>query len=73
MFFFGPGSNVAQRNQKFPKIDFTLPDKKVFKITFGKKVSEFSSQYFPRFSEVLKIGKLQPSVAYKSVAYEKRV
>ena len=33
------------------------------------KVSEFSSQY----SEVLKIGKFQPSVAYKSVAYKKSV
>ena len=32
------------------------------------KVSELSSQYFPRW--VLKIGKFQPSVAYKSVAYK---
>ena len=32
------------------------------------KVSEFSSPYFPRL--VLKIGKFQPSVAYKSVAYK---
>ena len=41
MVFFGPGSNVAKRNPKFPKIGLVLPDKKVFKILFGKRAIIF--------------------------------
>ena len=30
MLLFGPDSNVAYRNSKFPKIGVTLPDKRCF-------------------------------------------
>ena len=36
--FFDPGSNVAKRNSNFPKINLTLPDKKVLKIALLIKV-----------------------------------
>ena len=41
------------------------------KYYLGREVLEFSSQYYRR--QVLKIGKFQPSVAFKSVAYKKNV
>ena len=37
--FFGPGSNDAQRNPKFPKFGLTLPDKKVLKYYLGREQS----------------------------------
>ena len=37
--FFGPGSDVAKRNPKFPKIGLTLPDKRCLKYYLGREQS----------------------------------
>ena len=53
MFFFGPSSNVAQRNSNFPKNGLTQPEKKGVQNASQEecnhlaKVLEFNSQYFP--------------------------
>ena len=77
MVLFGLGSDVAQQNPKFPKIGFTLPDKKVFKMLVRKSKIIWQRSW----SLVLNIygdlcfrlGEFQASVAYKSVAHKKNV
>ena len=57
------------------KIGLTLPDKKVLKYYLGRDLSfeEGFKVQFSTFSEiVLKIGKFQPGVAFKSVACKKK-
>ena len=69
--FCGLGSDVAWQNPKFPEIGVTLPDKTLF----GKREESFGKGFrvrFSIFSEILKIGKFHPSIAYKSVAYKRK-
>ena len=65
--FFGSGSNVAERNPKFPKIGLSLPDK-IYYLGREQSFDKVFRVQFSIFSE--KIGKLQPNFAFKSVAYK---
>ena len=68
--FFRPRLKCCLVKFKLPKNCLTLPENTIWEESNQReqKVSEFSSQYIPRL--VLKIGKFQPNVAYKSVAYK---